>query len=892
MFSEVVFRFRALFQHKAVEAEIEEELRFHLERQTEKYVRGGLRREEAMRRARLEFGGIELAKEECRDARGVCFLDTLVQDVRHGLRTLCKSLGFTAVAVLTLALGIGANTAIFQLLDAVRLRNLPVPSPQQLAAVRIVGGNRGMGLNQNYGDLTRPLWQEIRDKQQPFSGIFAWSVNQRYVGSGSEMRHFNGLWVSGDFFQVLGIRPFRGRLLLPGDEGPCPMRYGVASYSYWRRELGGSDPAGGIKLIVDNFPVEIIGVTPPDFFGMVVGDSFDIALPLCMPPDGLRPDIFDVSVMGRLKSGWTVERASAELDALSPGLFEATVPPGRDTPTTEMYKHFRLAAYPASRGVSSLGQTGYTSLRLLLGITGLVLLMACANLANLMLVRASAREREMAVRLALGAPRWRLIQQLFSEGVLLASGGAILGLGLAGIFSRSLVLLFSTGDYVPLLDQLRTDWRVLLFVAAVATLTCILFALAPAFRSSGMQPGAALKRGSRGTTTDRSRFSLQRLMVVVQVAVSLVLLVGALLFVRSFRNLVTLNPGMRERGITVAFLGYWQSPLPRERWADFQRELLEEVQSVPGVLSAATTTRVPLDGGSWEHGVRVGSKEGTSKFTWVSPDYFATMEIPVVKGRGFSKQDTPSSPRVAVVNQTFVRRFFGDTNPIGQTLLTSPEPDYPATTYEIVGIIRDTRYSDLRTETPPMAFAPATRFPGQGPWCHVIIYSSVPPPTVMAAVKRRLAEQHPDVVAEFADFQKQILDELVMERVLAMLSGFFGVLAAALAAIGLYGVISYVVVMRRNEIGIRMALGASRSGVVNLILRQTVLLLAVGGVIGVVFALAAARSAGSLLYGLEPDDPWAFFGASVLLAAVALLASFAPARRASCLDPVLALRYE
>ena len=426
----------------------------------------------------------------------------------------------------------------------------------------------------------------------------------------------------------------------------------------------------------------------------------------------------------------------------------------------------------------------------------------------------------------------------------------------------------------------------------MATLTCILFALAPAFRSSGMQPGAALKRGSRGTTTDRSRFSLQRLMVVVQVAVSLVLLVGALLFVRSFRNLVTLNPGMRERGITVAFLGYWQSPLPRERWADFQRELLEEVQSVPGVLSAATTTRVPLDGGSWEHGVRVGSKEGTSKFTWVSPDYFATMEIPVVKGRGFSKQDTPSSPRVAVVNQTFVRRFFGDTNPIGQTLLTSPEPDYPATTYEIVGIIRDTRYSDLRTETPPMAFAPATQFPGQGPWCHVIIYSSVPPPTVMAAVKRRLAEQHPDVVAEFADFQKQILDELVMERVLAMLSGFFGVLAAALAAIGLYGVISYVVVMRRNEIGIRMALGASRSGVVNLILRQTVLLLAVGGVIGVVFALAAARSAGSMLYGLEPDDPWAFFGASVLLAAVALLASFAPARRASCLDPVLALRYE
>lgn len=892
MLSEVLIRVRALFRRKAVEGELDEELRFHLERQVEKYVQGGLSREQAKRRAWMEFGGLEQAKEDCRDARGVQFLDTLFQDMRYGLRMLRKSPGFTAVAVLTLALGIGANTAIFQLLDAVRLRNLPVPNPQQLAALRIVGGNRGMGINQDYGDLTRPLWQEIRDKQQAFSGIFAWSVNQRYVGRGSEMRHFNGLWVSGDFFQVLGVRPFRGRLLLPADEGTCPMSYGVASYSYWRRELGGRDPASGIKLIVNNFPVEIIGVTPPEFFGMVVGNSFDIALPFCMPPDGVRRDIFDVSVMGRLNPGWTIGRASAELDALSPGLFEATVPPGRDPHSAEMYKHFRLAAYPASQGVSSLGQTDYTSLWLLLGITGLVLLIACANLANLMLVRASAREREMAVRLALGAPRWRLIQQLLSEGVLLAGGGAILSMGLAGILSRSLVLLFSTAENVALLDQLRMDWRVLSFVAAVATLTCILFALAPASRLSARQPGAALRAGSRGTTTDRSRFSLQRVMVVVQVSVSLVLLVGALLFVRSFRNLVTVNPGIRERGITVAFLGYWQSPLPRERWADFQRELLEEVRSVPGVLSAATTTRVPLDGGSWEHDVRVGSKEGMSKFTWVSPDYFATMDIPVVKGRGFTKQDTASSPRVALVNQTFVRRFLGDTNPIGQTLLTSPEPDYPATTYEIVGIIPDTRYNDLRTETPPMTFAPATQFPGQGPWCHVIIYSSLPPPTVMAAVKRRLAESHPDVVAEFGDFQKQILDGLVMERVMAMLSGFFGALAAALAAIGLYGVISYIVAMRRNEIGIRIALGASRSSVVTLVLRQTVLLLAVGVVIGVVVALAAARSADSLLYGLRPNDPWALFGASVLLALVALVASFAPARRASCLDPVVALRYE
>jgi len=871
---------------------LDDELRFHLERQVEKYVQGGLSREEARRRARVEFGGVELAKEECRDERGVRFVETLSQDVRYGLRMLRKSPGFAVVAVLTLALGIGANTAIFQLLDAVRMRSLPVPHAQQLAGVRILGGNRGLGIGQNYGDLTRPLWQEIREKQHAFSGIFAWSYAQRYVGRGSEMRHFNGLWVSGDFFPVLGVKPFRGRLLLPGDEGPCPATYAVASHAYWQRELGGRDPAKGIKLVVDNSVVEIIGVTPPEFFGMIVGDSFDIALPLCMPPDGVRRDIFDVAVMGRLKSGWDVKRASAELDALSPGLFEATVPPGRSTQSTEMYKHFRLAAYPASRGVSSLREKDYTSLWLLLGITGLVLLIACANLANLMLVRASAREREMAVRLALGAPRWRLIQQLLSEGVLLAGSGAVAGMWLARMFSRGLVVLFSTEEHVPLLDLLHMDWRVLSFVGAVAASTCILFALAPAFRSSRMGPGAVLKAGSRGTTGDRSRFSLQRLMVVVQVSVSFMLLVGALLFVRSFRNLVTLNPGMRERGITVALLGYWQSSLPKERWAEFQHELLEEVKSVPGVLSAATTTHIPLDGSTWEHGVRVGGNEGTSKFTWVSPDYFATMGIPVVKGREFTKDDTASSPRVALVNETFVRRFLAGANSLGQTLLTSPEGGYPATTYEIVGIIPDTKYNNLRAETPPMTFAPATQFPGQGPWCLVVIDSNLPPIAIMAAVKRSLAEKHPDVVSDFEDFQKQISDGLVMERVMAMLTGFFGVLAAALAAIGLYGVISYVVAMRRNEIGIRMALGASRGSVVNLILGQTVLLLAVGVAIGVVFALATASSAATLLYGLRPDDPWAFFGASALLAVVALVAGFVPARRASRLDPVAALRYE
>ena len=882
---------RSLFRNQQVDRELDEEVRAYLEIAVEEKMKHGMSREEALRAVRLEHGSLDVTKEIVGAARWEALVETLWQDLRFAVRTLRKTPVFTIVAILTLGLGIGANTAIFQLLDAVRLRNLPVLNPQQLAAVRIAGGNQGMGINQDYGDLTRPVWQEIRDHQQAFSGMFAWSVAQRYTGRGSEMRHFNGLWVSGNFFRELGVRPFRGRMLVPKDEGPCPNSYGVASYSYWLRELGGRDPAEGIHLIVNNDPVQIVGVTPPDFFGMVVGDSFDIALPFCQPPDGLRRDIFEVSVMGRLKPGWTLDRASAELAGLSPGVFEATVPPDRDTATTEMYKHFRLAAYPASRGVNQLSESDYTSLWLLLGITGLVLMLACANLANLLLVRGRTREREMALRQALGAARWRLIRQLLSEGALLAAAGAVLGIALASVLSRGLLLLFSTDNNLPQFD-LSLDWRVLSFVGSVAMLTCIVFAVAPALRSSRAHPSDALKSGSRGTTADHETFSLQRLIIVTQVAISVTLLAGALLFVRSFRNLVTLNPGMRERGITVAFLGYWQSNLPRERWADFQRELLEEVQAVPGVQNAATTTRVPLDGGSWEHGIRVGSAEGTSKFTWVSPDYFATMSIPIVAGRGFTNDDRTSSQRVAVVNQTFVRRFLSGIDPVGQTLLTIAEPNYPATRYQIVGIIPDTRYSSLRDETPPIAFAPATQFPAQGPWSQVLIYSGLPAATVMSAVKHRLGAKHPDVVMEFHDFQKQIMDGLVMERVMATLSGFFGLLAAMLAAIGIYGVLSYIVVMRRNEIGIRKALGANRVSVLNLVFRQTALLLALGVAIGVVVALAAAQGAASLLFGLRANDPLTFVAASALLIVVALLACYLPARRAMQVDPMVALRYE
>jgi predicted permease len=637
---------------------------------------------------------------------------------------------------------------------------------------------------------------------------------------------------------------------------------------------------------------QVIGVTPPGFFGLAVGESFDVAGPDCPPKELLRQE-FDISVMGRLRPGWTLERASAQLQAVSPGIFEATAPTGYSAKSVEDFKHFRLGAYPAGAGVSSLRENYDTSLWMLLAITGLVLLIACANLANLMLARASAREREVAVRLALGAGRARLLRQLLVEGALLAVLGTALGIVLARALSRALVWSLSTqSNSVDL--TLATDWRVLVFAILLAGLTCLVFAVVPAFRATAAEPMSAMKVGGRGLTTSRERFSLQRLMVVVQISVSVVLLAGALLFVRSFRNLMTLDPGMREAGVTIAFIGFHQAHISPDHYAEFKRNLVDSVRSTPGILNAATTTNIPLLGASWTHGIRIGTKEGSSKFAWVSPSYFETMGIPLRSGRGFNERDTAASPHVVVVNQAFVNEFTGGQNPIGRTLRTSPEPDYPATMYEIVGTIPDTKYNDVRTSTPPMAFAPAPQMPAtaQRPWTAIMIYSHANTRTVADEVRQRVSKEHPGINMDFADFQLMIRDGMVRERLMALLSGFFGLLAAILAMIGLYGVISYIVARRQREIGIRLALGAYRGQVVSLIMREAGWLLAIGVVTGTALALFAGRGATSLLFGLKPYDPPTLIAAVAALVFIAALASFVPAQRASRLDPMMALRCE
>jgi predicted permease len=880
-----------IFKRRWWDEERSREIDSYLEIETACNTARGMTPEESVAAARRKFGNQTLIREDIYLMNTAGWVENTWQDLRYAARQFRLSPAFALVAVCSLALGIGANTAIFELLDAVRLRSLPIHRPSELAEVHIVGGNHGMGVNDEYGSLTRPVWQQLRTQQKSFSGMFAWSVKDVRTGEGQELQRARGLMVSGDFFRVLGTQPWRGRLLMAGDETACPSSLAVVSYPYWQTRMGGREVGSGTTLIVDGQIRQVIGVTPPEFYGLAVGESFDIAEPFCQPGEPLRTDVFDITVMGRLRPGVTPAGASPELDALSAGIFAATIPVGYSTGTIENYKRFRMAAYPASNGVSTLREGYDKSLWLLLGITGLVLLIACANLANLMLARASARQREVAVRLALGASRWRIMRQMLAESVLLAGVGAAIGVALAQVLSRILVWSLGTRTSVVHLD-VTTDWRVLLFTASAAAFTCILFGVIPSLRATHAEPVSAMKSGGRGMTAGRERFSLQRCMVAAQVAVSLVLLVAAMLFVRSFRNLMTLDPGLRESGITVAFAGFNKSNIPKAEWGEFRDRLLAELRSGQGIANAATTTMPPLMGSAWGHNVRAGSVEAFSMFTGVSAGYVDTMGIPLIAGRNLRDTDTATSPRVALVNQAWVRSFLSSGDPLGKTLLTTKEPGYPATVYQIVGVMRDSRYSDIRETTPPMTFVPASQYPISGPWTAFMIHSNSPSASVMNFVRRRIAASHPEIVVDVEDFQLSIRDRLVRERLMAMLSGFFGVLAVLLAGIGVYGVISYMVSRRRNEIGIRMALGARRVQVLRMVIREAALLLGIGIAAGTVFSLVAGRSARSLLFGLEAYDPLTLLAAAVLLAGVALGAALLPARRAARLDPMTALRYE
>jgi putative ABC transport system permease protein len=831
-------------------------------------------------------------------------MTSLLQDIRYALRMLRNNPGFTAVAVLTLALGIGANTAIFQLLDSIRLTALPLKNPEQLAQVRIIQPHGRTGnFTSPHPDLTYPQWEQIRTHQQGFSGMFAWSESHFNIAPSGETHNVNGLYVSGDFFRVLGVQPIVGRLLtMEDDQHGCGSPGVVLSEAFWKREYGGEASAIGRKMTIEHHPFEIIGVTPASFYGLEVGRQFDVAVPICA--DSLirgeysRLDVpheWWLSVMGRLEPGWSLERASAQLAAISPQIFEATVITKFGAEEEKHYLGFHLGVLPAGTGVSDIRKDYETPLNLLLAIAGFVLLIACTNLASLMLARASARQREIAIRLSLGASHARLIRQLMAESFLLAATGAAIALVLSNSLGKFLVSLISTEQNRVFVD-LTPDWRVLGFTLGLAVVTCLVFGLAPALRAARDGSAEVLKAGGRGNTAGRERFGLRRGLVTVQVALSLVLLVGALLFSRSLGKLLSVDPGFRANGILITDLDLTELKLAPDRRQPFKRDLLQRVRAIPGVDAAADTTQVPLSGRGtnndiWMDG-QAPSEKKTVDMSWVSPGYFQAMETPLLAGRDFDERDTATSPKVAVVNQSFARALAHGANPVGMSFHIPVGPHHPEAVVQIVGLVKDTKYNDLRDENVAIAFAPAAQDPDPDDFDTFTIRSQSPPGETISTVKRRVAEVNPEIGLTFHVFESDIRNTLVRERLMATLSGFFGFLAAVLAVIGLYGVMSYVVQRRTNEIGIRMALGAGRVSILGMILLDAFWLLGVGIVVGLGLSVALGKTVGSLLFGVKPADPITLGLAAALLAAVAAAASYIPARRASQVDPMVALRYE
>ncbi len=826
-------------------------------------------------------------------------VDHVIRDAQYGLRALRRTPVFTAVAILSLALGIGANAAIFQLIDTVRFRSLPVADPQGLTEVRAEGVS-GFGISAGVNAaVTYPLWEQIRAQQTAFASMFAWGNAQLLVGRGDEARQARGLWVSGDFFRVLGLTPERGRLLTAGDDRRgCGAGAAIVSHAFWKTHLGGREAAIGSTLTVQDQPFTVVGVTPARFTGLEVGQSFDFALPVCSAAlwgDILdRRDLWWLTVMGRLEPDWTIPRADAYLRALSPGLLDATVPSGYGADLTAQYRAFRFGVIPAGRGVSRLRGAYGTSLSLLFGLTGLVLLITCANLATLTLARASAREREIAVRVAIGASRTRVLSLMLIESLLVAVGGAALAVPVALLSGRALIAFLDTSAN-PVMLNLMADWRLISFVGASAALTLLLFGLVPALRLSFVDPIAAMRQSSRGVTVDRHRTRFQRGLVAGQIAVSLVLIVSALLFVRSFRNLTLVDAGFEQEGMVAVWARDRQAgDLSIEERVAFQQRLIDEIGSVPGVAAAAAATHIPISGDSWWHFFRVPSVSGDerqgSRFTYVSPGYLETLRIPILSGRDFQKLDTASSPRVMLVNESFVRAHLGGQSPIGIVLRTVAEAGYPETTYNIVGVVGNTKYADLREEMPPIAYVPMAQNPGLQPWAPVLVRSSTPWSRMTAPIVDRVKRLNPALTIQFTALKSQIGDRLVAERTTAWLAGAFGVLAIVMVIVGLYGIIAYLAVSRRHEIGIRLSLGSTRAQIVMLVLRDSLWPLAAGLLIGLPLAGGAMRGASTLLFGLSPTDVTTMVGATVVLAVSAALAGSVPAWRAARVDPAIALR--
>ena len=903
MLDDLRYRLRAIFRRRDVERELAEELRFHIEQYADVEERSGVPGDEALRRARLAFGAVEAIKEESRDRRGVSAIDVAWRDLRYAVRTLARTPAFTVVAILSLTLGIGANTAMFQVLNGLLLRELPVASPQELVEINLPEADlvRSRGNFPRWPAMPYPLYEELRGRQEAFSTVFAWADEWFNLAPAGEVRRAPGLWVSGDYFPALGLAPALGRLFTPADDRPgCGFPGAVVSHDFGQRELGGDRHAIGRTLNVHSRQVDIIGVAPAGFTGLQVGHTFDVALPFCSLV-AFRPDSTQltsgttwwITPVGRLKPGWTVERADAHLRTISPGVFKASLPPEYPAVSVPVYLGFTLTATPAATGRSYLREEYGTPLRLLLAMTGFVLLIACANLTTLMLARGAVRQRELSLRLALGASRGRLLSQLLAESVVIATASAVAGALVAFVLSQGLVQLIATARN-PIVLTLTPDWRVVTFLALTGFGTCVILGLAPALRASRGNPGDALKSGGRSVAGDAGSLRLRRALVVAQVAVSLVLVVAAFLFARSFANLLGEELGFRtDRVLIVEASLPAPAPTP-ETGAAMKRELIAGLRAMPGVESLAETWVVPLDGNNsssvvWLDGAsRADGREVL--FNRVSRGYFETLDMRLIAGRDIADSDTASTPFVAVVNEAFARKLLPGLNPIGRRFRVEASPAYPERQYEIVGLVGDAKYRRLREAARPVIFVAILQRGGNVAGGTYVVRTAATLQGFAPAVRDALARVNPRLRFVVRGLEANIRDAMLRDRAMALLSSLLGGLAALLAAVGLHGVAAYGIERRRREIGIRLALGADRRRIVASVLRENGRLVVAGLGIGTVLALVATAAARGLLYGIEPRDPVTMTAAVATLGALALLASAIPARRAAQVDPISTLK--
>ena len=916
MFSDLLFRLRALFRGDAVETELDEELREHCERQVEKYVRAGLTHEEATRRTRLEFGGLDQVKEECREARGVTLIETLLQDVRFAVRLLRKTPAVSVLALLSLALGIGANTAIFSLIDSVMLRLLPVQRPQELVQVRFSSPGmsdtfvNGIRVETSRRTYTNPIWEQVRDHQGVFSGAFAWSPTGFDLAMGGPQQEIDGMYTSGGYFTTLGVRPAIGRLLEPADDVRGCGGAAVLSYGFWKQHYAGTASAVGSMLRLDGHPFPVVGVTQARFSGTDVGERFDVAIPICaqaiIAGKGSYLDhrsAWWLMIMGRLKPGLSNQQATARLNALAPQIFGASVPLDWPPAGQERFRKNIFVTIPAASGVTGFGaelrEQYQRPLEILMVVVGLVLLIACANVASLMLARSAARQKELGLRLSLGASRGRLVQQVLTESMVLSVAGALLGVLFARWGGPLLVRLVSRKAGTVTLD-LSMDGRVLAFTIGIAILTGLLFGILPALGTRRAALISALKDGQASPGVHRSGFHSGRWIVAAQLALSLVLLVGTGLFVRTFTNLLTLNPGFDRHNVLLTSVRIHNAGIPEGARLGFYTEVLARLKAIPGAESVSQIWFTPFSGAEWNDDIKIDGyqpppgQEPLVWFNFITPDHFATVHTPILTGRNFDSRDTPSSAPVAIVNETFVHRFFPKTEAIGRYFripydsdsVTSPQP------FQIVGVVRDSKYESLRETDLPLAYVPLTQIRHIPEESSFEIRSAVSPNSLIPEVRDAIGGINKSASLDFSTLAEQVDDSLVQERLLALLSGFFGGLALLLTAIGLYGVMAYIVTQRTHEIGIRVALGARQSSILRLVMRDVAILLVSGIAAGTLGAVWVTRFVQHLLYGLTADDAGTLILAAGVLSGVAFLASYIPARRAMRVDPMIALRYE